>query len=108
MLLNLIFFRLLHIFNVLQDAMDIAPPRFNTDSIGPADFEMTDGSSVALADIKQPVENVVVVLSVNNDFVCAMKDRCGFCIYETADAEERCICWRTSSRVAVIHETFLT
>ena len=87
--LSLVFFRFPHRFNVLQDAVYVPSPRLDTDSVGPADFEMTDSSSVSLADIKQPVKDVVVVLSVGNDFVCAIEDGGGFGVYETAGAEER-------------------
>ncbi len=107
MLLDLVFFRVLHIFNILQDAMDVAPPRLDADSVGPADFEMTDSSSIGLANVKQPVENVVVILGVCDDFVCAVKDGGGFGIYETADVEERCVCWFRSSCVAAVNETSL-
>ena len=86
--LNFVFIRLFHIFNDLQDAMYVSSSRIDTDSVRPADFEMADGSSVALADIKQPVEYVVVILSVCNNFICAIKDGGGFHVYETASAEE--------------------
>lgn len=88
--------------------MYVASPRLNTDSVGPADFEVTYGSSVALTDIKQPVENVVVILGVYNDFVCAIEDGGGFGVYEAAGAEERSICRCKSGRVAAINETLLT
>lgn len=89
MLLGFVFFRFVHVFNVLQNAMYVASARLDTDSIGPTDFEMTDGPSVLRADIKQPVEDVVVVLSVGDDLVCAIEDGGSFGVYETAGAEER-------------------
>ena len=52
MLLNFVIFRFPHIFNLLQDAVYVASPRLDTDTVGPADFEVTYGSSVALTDIK--------------------------------------------------------
>lgn len=107
MLLNFVFFRILHIFNVLQDAMYVPSPRLDTDSVGPANFKVRNGSSVALANIKQPVEDVVVILSVYNDFVCAIEDGGGFGIYEAAGAEERCICRCSPGRVAAVNKTFL-
>lgn len=88
MLLNFIFFRVLHILDVLQDAMYVPSPRLDTDSVGPANLKVTYGPSVALTDIKQPVEDVVVILSVYNDFVCAIEDGGGFSVYEAAGTEE--------------------
>ena len=88
MLLNFVFFRILHILDVLQDAMYVPSPRFDTDSVGPAEFKVTYGSPVALTDIKQPVENVVVILSVYNNFVCAIEDGGGFSVYEAAGTQE--------------------
>ena len=52
MLSDFVFFRILHVFNVLQDAMYIPSARLDTNSVGPADFQMTYGSPVALADIE--------------------------------------------------------
>lgn len=68
---------------------------------------MTDGSSVALADVKQPVEDVVVILGIRNDFVCAIEDGGSFDIDEAAGAEERSICRCISGRVSVVHEALL-
>lgn len=45
------FFRILHIFNVLQYAPYVLSARLDTDSVGPANFKVAYGSSVALADI---------------------------------------------------------
>ena len=45
------FFRMLHIFNILQYAMYVLSARLDTDSVGPANFKVAYGSSVALADI---------------------------------------------------------
>ena len=101
------FFRVLHGFNLLQYAMYVPSAGLDTDSVGPANLEMAYGSSIALANIQQPVENVVVVLGVCDDFVCAVEDGCGFDVYEVAGAEERCICWDISGRVATIDDAFL-
>ena len=51
MLYNFAFCRIFHILNTLQDAMYIPSARLDTDSVGPADFKVAYGSSVALADI---------------------------------------------------------
>ena len=88
--------------------MNVASPRLDTDSIGPADFKVAYGTSVTRANIKQPVENVIVILSVCNDFVRAIEDGSSFGIYEAAGAEERCICRCSSGRMAAVHETLLT
>ena len=69
---------------------------------------MTYGSSIVLADIKQPVEDIVVILGVSNDLVSAIENRGGFSIYEAAGAEERDICRWNPGRVAAVNETFLT
>ena len=107
MMFSFAFLRILHGFNLLQYAMNVPSARLDTDSVSPADFKMADGSSVALADIEQPVEDVVVVLGVCNDFVCAVEDGCCFQVYKVAGAEERCICWDNPVHVATIDETFL-
>ena len=88
--------------------MYVPSPRLDTNSVGPADFQVTYGSAVAIADIKQPVEDVVVILGVYNDFVGAIEDGSCFGVYEAAGAEERCICECNSGRVAAVNETFLT
>ena len=88
--------------------MYVPSPRLDTDSVGPADLKMTYGSSIALADIKQPVEDIVVILGVGNDLVSAIEDGGGFSIYEAAGAEERGICRCNPGRVAAVNETFLT
>lgn len=69
---------------------------------------MTDGSSVALADIEQPVEDVVVIFSIYNDFVCAIEYGGGLGVYNAAGAEERSVCRCNSGGVAVVNETLLT
>lgn len=38
MLFNFVFLRMLHIFNLLQDAMYVPSPRLDTDSVRPADL----------------------------------------------------------------------
>ena len=69
---------------------------------------MAYGSSVTLADIEQPVKDVIVILGVYNNFVCAIENWGGFGIYEAAGAKERSICGRGSGRVAAVDETLLT
>lgn len=108
MLFDFVFFRILHIFNVLQDAMYVASSRLDTDSVCPADFKVAYGSSITLADIEQPVKDVIVILGVCNNFVCAIEDGGGFGVYEAADAKERSICGGDSGRVAAVDETLLT
>lgn len=44
----------------------------NADSIRPVDLKMTESSSVALADVKEPIEDVIVVFGVEYDLVCAI------------------------------------
>ena len=107
MLLNFFFFRFLHILNLLQNTMYVASPRIDTDSISPADFEMTNGSSVAFANIEQPVEDVVIVFGVGNQLICAIEDGGGFGVYETTGAKERGIGGYHSSRVAIVDEALL-
>lgn len=108
MLLNLVFFHILHIFDVLQDAMYVLSARLYADTVSPADFKVAYSSSIAFADVQQPVEDVIVVLSVYNDFVCAIEHWGGFGVYEAAGAEERCTSRSSSGSVAAINQTFLT
>lgn len=108
MLLNLVFLHILHIFNILQDTMYVLSARLYTDPIGPADFKVAYSSSVAFAEIQQPVEDVIVILSVHNDLVCAIEHWGGFGVYEAAGAEERSIGGCSPGRVAAINQTFLT
>ena len=108
MFLDLLFFHILHILNVLQDAMYVLSARLDADTVGPADFKVAYSSSVAFAEIQQPVKDVIVILSVYNDFVCAIENWSGFGVYEAAGAEERCISRCSSGSVAAINQTFLT
>ena len=101
------FFRTAHIFNVLQEAMYILSARLDTDSVGPANFKVAYGSSVALANIQEPVEDVIVILGIDNDFVCAVEYGCGFGVYEAAGAEKGCVCWVGSGGVTTIYEALL-
>lgn len=107
MVFGFAFLRILHGFNLLQYAMYVPSARLDTDSVGPADLKMAYCSSIALANVQQPVEDVVIVLGVCDDFVCGVEDRCGFDVYEVASAEERCICRDFSGRVATIDDAFL-
>lgn len=107
-LLNLVFFHILHIFNVLQDAMYVLSARLDADTVGPADFKVAYSSSIAFAEIHQPVEYVIVILSVYNDLVRAIENRGGFGVYEAAGTEERCISRCSPGSVAAINQTFLT
>ena len=79
----------------------------DADTVGPADLKVTYSSSVPLADIQQPVEDVIIILSICNDFVCAVENRGGFGVNEAAGAEERCISRCSSGSVAAINQTFL-
>lgn len=45
------FSRVLHIFNLLQNAVYILSAGLDTDSVGPADLKVAYGSPVALADV---------------------------------------------------------
>ena len=107
MLDNFVFCRIFHILNILQDAMYVPSARLDTDSVGPADFKVAYGSSVALADIQQPIEDVIVILSVCNDFVGTIEKGGGLGIYEAAGAEEKYICWDGSCGMAAIDKTLL-
>ena len=99
---------MLHIFNILQDAMYPGSPRRNADTVSPAKFEVPYGSSILLADIKQPVEDVIVVFSIQDEFVCGVEDGGSFGVYEAADAQARSVCRGESGRFGVVNETFLT
>ena len=99
---------MLHIFNALQDIVYAGSPRHNAHTIGPAEFEVPYGSAVPLADIKQPVEDVIVIFGIHNKLVCAVEYGGSFGVYEAADAQERSVCRGDSSRVGVVNETFLT
>lgn len=48
---RLSFSQVLHIFNLLQNAMYILSAGLDTDSVGPADLKVAYGSPIALADI---------------------------------------------------------
>lgn len=63
--------------------------------------------SIARADVKQPIEDVIVILGVYSDFVCAIEDGGGFGVYEATGTEEGCIGWCRPGRVAAMNETFL-
>ena len=108
MLFGFFLLGILHIFNTLQDAMYPGSPRLNADTVGPADFEVTYGSSVLLAYIKQPVENVIVIFGIHNEFICAVEDRGSFGVYKAAGTQERSICRGFSGRFGIVDETFLT
>ena len=99
--------RELHIFNMLQNAMYVLSARLDTDSISPANLEVTYGSSVELSDVQEPVEDVVIVLGVCNDLVCAIENTCGFGVYEAAGAKEGSVCRDKAGGVTVEDETFL-
>ena len=104
---NFIFLRILHLLNILQNAMYVASSRFDTHAIRPADLKVTYGSSVVVADIKQPVEDFIVIFRVCNDLICAVEDGRCFGVYDAAGAEERGIRRCTSGLVAVVNESFL-
>ena len=97
----------LHVFDMLQNAMHVLSARLDTDSIGPANLEVTYGSSVELSDVQEPVEDVVIVLGVYDDLVCAIEDTCGFGVYEAAGAKERGVCRDNAGGVTAKDETFL-
>ena len=99
---------MLHIFNTLQDAVYPSSPRHNAHTVGPAEFEMPYGSPVPLADIEQPVEDVIVVLGIYNKVVCGVEDGGSFAVYEAADAQERSVCRGDPGRFGIVNETFLT
>ena len=88
--------------------MYVLSARLDADTVGPANFKFAYSSSVAFTDIQQPVEYIIVILSVYNDFVCAIENWGGFGVYEVAGAEERCIRRCNSGGMAAVNKTFLT
>ena len=92
---------------MLQNAMYVFSTRLDADSIGPTNLEVTYGSSIELSDVQEPVEDVVIILGIYNDLICAIEDACGFVIYEAAGAKERSVCGDNAGGVAVEDETFL-
>ena len=108
MLFGFFLLRILHIFNALQDVAYSISSRHNARTVGPAEFEVPYGSPVPLADIKQPVEDVIVIFGIDNEVVCGVEDGGSFGVYEAADAQERSVCRGDSSRFGVENETFLT
>ena len=99
---------MLHIFNRLQDVVYPGSSRHNAHTVCPAEFEVPDSSPVPLADIKQPVEDVIIVFGIYNKVVCGVENGGCFGVYEAADAQERSVCRGGSSSFGVVHETFLT
>ena len=65
---------------------------------------MADASPVTLADIKQPIEYIVVVFGVYNDFIQAVEHGSCFGVDTTAGEEERGICWHSPGGIAVVDE----
>lgn len=85
---NLLFLRVLHVLYVPQNPMDVAPTGLNRNTICPADLEVTDGENVALADVQQPIENVIIVFCVDDNLVCAIEyGRC-FVIDKATSSQE--------------------
>lgn len=68
---------------------------------------MTDSSSVALADVKEPIEDVVVVFGVEYNLICAIEDGSCFAVDQATCSKEAGICRFSPIGVAAIDETFL-
>ena len=92
---------------MLQNGMYILSARLDADSIGPAKLEVTYGISIELSNVEEPVEDVVIILGVYNDLVCAIEDRCSFGVYEAAGSKERSVCRNSAGALTAVDETFL-
>lgn len=88
--------------------MYVAPPRLNTHTICPADLQVAYSTTIVLADIEKPVENVVVVFGIEDDFVGAIENGGRFLVDEFADAEERGVCRSFARVLAFVDEPFLS
>lgn len=87
--------------------MNIFPSGLHADSIRPVDLKMTDRSSVTLTDIKEPIENVVVIFGVEYNIACAIEDGSRFAVDQATCSKEAGVCRFYPTRVAAIDETFL-
>ena len=92
MSLDLLLLRVLHVLYVRQDTSDVGPPRLYTQPVCPADFEMSNSTPVAFAYIEQPVEDIIVVFSIENDSIGAVEDRRRFVVDVAARSEEARVC----------------
>lgn len=88
LLLAVFFFRVLHVVDFLHNATDVLSPGLNAHAVSPADVKMTDRAPVVVPNVKQPVEDVVVVLCVQYDFILAVEDGSRFLVDGTACAKE--------------------
>ena len=68
--------------------MNISSPGLDADTVCPANLEMTDGATVALADIEEPVKDVIVVFGIEDDLIGIVEDGCGFLVDDFGCAEE--------------------
>lgn len=48
--------------------------------ISPSYFKVLDRSSIPLANIQQPVKDIIVVLCIQSDLVCLVKDLDSFVV----------------------------
>lgn len=65
-------------------------------------------SSVSLTDIKQPVENIVVIFGVEFDLVGAVEDIDGLLVDEPGGPQESAICSSRSSCLGAVYQARLS
>ena len=94
--------------NSLQDTMYISPSGLDAHAIRPSNFQMAYRPPVALADVEQPVEDIVVVLGIKDDLVGAVEDGCGLSVNEFAESKNGGVCRRFAWTVAAVDKPLLS
>lgn len=53
-----------HVYDALDESVNVISARLHCNAVGPVDLKMANQTPVTLANIEQPVQNVVVVFSL--------------------------------------------
>lgn len=105
--LYLVLLRVLHVFDTFKYTVYVSSSGFYGHTICPSDLQVADGATIALTDVEEPVEYIVVVFSVEDDFIGAIEDVCSFFVDGAACSEEGSVGRFFSRGLTVVDQAFL-
>ena len=97
-----------HGIDPLQDSVYVLPARLDANAVSPADLKTTDCSAVVLPNVKEPVEDVIIVFGVQDDFIPTVEDFSCLVVDDATCPEEARVGIFGPSTFSIVDETFLT